>query len=247
VAKVGTVVIVPLVGRGFWNVGTFPSEVIDRYHAPALQLAIAFVLIALFFFSQPVSAQTPVAPNDIADVSLRTGAQLSQRLDQLLKTRNVSAAVRYFEERKMRPVISGLAEVRGSRVSTKQSLTLSIIPFTEQSGSDVDKGGGITSTLPLQSIVLSAEGAKGSTVLLGTILVQDKAPPEVKEESRVEDGKIVPGQGLLRAWLECSSYGCVPAALGCLTGGPGWAGCFCFWCGGSALACGFWKLYDASR
>jgi hypothetical protein len=85
-----------------------------------------------------------------------------------------------------------------------------------------------------KSLVLSAQGPKGSRVILGTISTETK-PPTVKEEHAVLDGKILPSEDHLKKILSCSFIGCVGAAPCFLT--PGSIPCFCLGCGGVAIAC----------
>jgi hypothetical protein len=210
----------------------FPSPVVaskrgTRYRGMGLAGAVAFTALS----NSPVHA---LDPKDFIDITFRTGSQLKERFEQRLADQNIWVATKHFEEQRLRPYYDGLAEFRFRTVDTKRYSTLFFIPFAEPAAVTGPSG-------RQQHLLVSAEGPKGARVLLATISTEGKEP-EVKEESQVVEGKIQPGQNHLRSWLKCSFVGCVPAAAGCMLGGPSWTPCFCLWCGGSALSCGVLEL-----
>jgi hypothetical protein len=139
---------------------------------------------------------------------------------------NVKAAVGYFAERKLFPDSHGFTEIKFRVDNSPDFSSLFFIPFE-----------GPNANAELKHLALLAETPKNSRVLLGEISAE-ATPPEVREEKIVVEGKIEPGKGQLKSWLKCSAVGCVPAGLGCFTGGAAWLPCFCLWCGGAVVACG---------
>jgi hypothetical protein len=195
---------------------------------------MAFVV----FFCSPIRAQQTA--QDFTDVTIRTGAQLSGRLEQLIKGPNVRAAALYFGDQKANPSPAGLAEVSAQNVRTKEKVSLFFIPFTEP-----------TPTPGVLKLVVSADGSNGEKVLLGTVTeeppgaVNDRGPRpgqtpklEVKDEHLVRDGKVGPSDASLEKWVYCALGPCA-AGIGCLLEGitPVTVGCLCVTCGASMLGC----------
>jgi hypothetical protein len=193
-----------------------------------LRRAFGHCFIAAVLGALAISPVHALDAKDFTDVTLRTGAQLKARLDQAFKNQNVGAAARYFEERKLLMQYDGLAEIRFRTVTTKESYDLFFIPFAESS-----PAAGLT------HLAVSAEGPKGSRVIVATISTEGQETA-VKEENVVVDGKVQPpqpGQAFLRNWLKCSLAGCAQA-LACVLMGPGWPACICLSCGASVIGCG---------
>ena len=97
-----TMVVVSVVRNGIGRIDALPFQVISTYPPVTINIILVIALIALL--NSPVSAQRPIDPNDFAEVTVRTGTQLSGRLEQLLAMKNIAVAARYFEERKMKPL-----------------------------------------------------------------------------------------------------------------------------------------------
>ena len=210
-----------------WATLALPREIVVVSPSPrglVHYLAIIF-FIALALHTQPAHA---LDAKDFTDVTLRTGSQLKGRLDDLYKQPNVSAAIRYFEERKLLPQADGLAEVRFRTISTNENYNVFFIPFAEP-----------RPIAGLTHLAVSAEGPKGSKVVVGTISTEGQEAV-VKEENVIVDGKVQPpqpNQAFLKSWLKCSLQGCV-GALGCAVSGPGWPACMCLSCGAIVITCG---------
>src|SRR5207302_968240 len=111
--------------------------------------------------------------------------------EQRMKDQNINAALRYFEELKLRPYTDGLAEIRF--LSAKENFTLFFIPFAEPAPK-----------VGLEHIALFAESPKGSMVHLATISAPPNEPPVLKDEKVAIDGKVQPGNEFMRNWLKCS-------------------------------------------
>ncbi len=168
-------------------------------HQLVASLVGALTLIAL--------CRAVPAADVIADVTLRSGVQLKDRLAKV--DRNTVVAQQYFDDLKLRLDFNGLTEITFRVVDAKGYYSLFFMPFTEPTPKEGQ-----------QHLVLEAEGPKGTRTFLGTISATAKEAPEVTDEKIVVGGKVEPGHGQLKTFLKCSVAGCVPAGLGCLTGGP---------------------------
>jgi hypothetical protein len=198
-------------------VGYSKRRGLEQFFAAALLVTLAV----------PNCSAQALDPKEFTDVTLKTGSQLKDRLDQLFKDRDVTAAGRYFEERKLLPQADGLAEITFRTVITKETYDLFFIPFAEPRPRLPD----------VTHLAVSAAGPKGSRVVLGTIAAEGKEPV-VKDENVVVEGKVQPaqpGQAFLKNWLKCAALGCLQAGA-CFAGGPAGALCFCLGCGVGSLA-----------
>jgi hypothetical protein len=182
---------------------------------------------------------------------LRTGAQLKERLSQVSAQPSAKVALEYFAGSKLSPDPNGLAEIRFRQVNVPDYYSLFLIPFVEAPHSDqkhlilyadgplTERSGG-NSGIEVTGAIKSTNRPR---VLLGTVSTEINKLPEVKDEKIVTDGKVQPGNGHLKSFVKCSVVGCVPAGAGCLYGGPSWLPCFCLWCGGSIVSCGFLEFF----
>jgi hypothetical protein len=209
----------------------FPRKPIPR------SLALLGAIAAVVLCSSPIRAQGE--GEGFTDVSVRTGADLSGYLEQLMKQPDLRVAIRYFEDQKARPDLKGLADIQGRNVKTNEKVRLFFIPFAEP-----------TPTPGVLKLVVLADGSQGPKVLLGTASEEvprageERAPPAqerkivVKDEHLVRDGKIEPGNGALQKFLLCTFGGCL-AAVPCLAAGitPLTIGCVCATCTGIGLSC----------
>jgi hypothetical protein len=214
-------------GTGVCSSRAFPHQIVAERRAPLGQCFAAAVFVSLAAHNFPAHALDAPDPKDFTDVTLRTGSQLKGRLDQLLKEQpNIRAASRYFEDRKLLPQADGLAEIRFRTTKTKENYGLFFIPFAEEKP-----------VVGQTHLAVSAEGPKGSRVILGTISAEGNEST-AKDEGVVVDGKIQPpDQPFLRNWLKCSLVGCAQA-LSCVLSGPAWPACMCLACGVSVAGCG---------
>jgi hypothetical protein len=219
---VGDMVVLRLLWSGVRRDIPLSSQVVVARlkQSPKAHLA-AGLIAAIALFAVPKSP----ACAQVTDVRTTTGRELAGRLDQLREKPNVRAALRYFEDQKLRPFVDGLAELKARRATTDENLTLTFIPVT-----------GETPSPGLDHVVISAEDSKGGNVLLGTISSETKEP-QVKDEKILIDGKVQPGKGFMQAWLKCSLTGCAQA-LACFATGPAWATCLCISCGIAVGSCG---------
>src|ERR1700694_2943539 len=69
--------------------------------SPKAHLA-AGLIAAIALFAVPKS---PACAQEVTDVRTTTGRELAGRLDQLREKTNVRAALRYFEDQKLRPFV----------------------------------------------------------------------------------------------------------------------------------------------
>jgi hypothetical protein len=210
---------------------SLPHQIITGLKRRAFAQSFAAAVLAA-----SVSPVQALDAKDFTDVTVQTGSQLKARFEQALKDQNVTAAVRYFEERKLLVQSDRLAEIRFRTattaeirtVTTKENYDLFFMPFAEAKP-----------VAGLTHLAVSAEGPKGARVIVGTISTEGQETV-VKEENVIVDGKVQPpqaGQAFLRNWLKCSLVGCA-GALACALSGPAWAGCMCLACGVNVIACG---------
>lgn len=193
----------------------------------ALLSALFSVMIGLALLN---SAADAADANDVRDVTVRAGPQLEGMFKDLrVKEPNIRAATNFFEDQKLQPYIPGLEELRVRNIKTNEFTSLFIIPYSES-----------TPMPDEEHVIVSATGTKGSAVVLGTIAKAPKQqrPPVVKEEYRIIDGKVQPGNHALAKWILCTLGTCMTGAA-CFAAGPDpiAVGCLCFVCGGGAIAC----------
>jgi hypothetical protein len=245
----------------------FPAQVVNRVAIPRQQLRrLTACLLLLLIAASSTHAQGPppaspgrgtVDPKDFADFALTTGDQVAKsRLDQLLSDRDVRAAQAYLESRKLRFHPEALVDARMRRLSTKETAWVSFLPYSDRGpgtipgflpsvggGAPVGISGGQQPTVTVHNVVFVARLEKmPSKVSVGTVTTDAKGDVAVIEDNGAIDGKIVQGQGRLKAFFECAVPGCA-AALACRLSGPGWFPCFCAWCGFGAIACGVFKVF----
>jgi hypothetical protein len=202
---------------------SLPAQAVATFKS---RLAI-FVFVALILNSGVLQA----AATEISDVTLRSGIQLKDRVAQAFGNADFRAAHQYFSEKDLSFNFEGIVEVRFRADHKPEFYDLLLVPFSQPK-----------ENTNVRHLVVLAETAKHSRVLLGTISTE-ASTPEVKEENVVVDGKVQPGRGNMKNFFKCSGTGCAPAGLGCLYGGPEWLPCFCLWCGGSVVACGLTELF----
>jgi hypothetical protein len=205
------------------NARAFPSEVVACSEQPFRRYPSFGWLTAIALIALTASFAHAADPKDIAELTVTTGRDLVGTFELAMKDPNVAAAVRFYD--KYHPSTEGLAQLKARMASTQENVSLFLIPFGPTTTGD-------------KPVVLSAQSPKGSRVVLGTISAEANAPPGVKEEYAVSDGKVQPAkEPVLKNWLQCTLITCAGAA-GCLVSGPAWPTCLCLSCGAAAIACG---------
>src|SRR6478736_10006883 len=89
-----------------WNTHRLPYQVAAPRSFVRRSVALGGAMAFVVFFCSPIRAQQTA--QDFTDVTIRTGAQLSGRLEQLIKGPNVRAAALYFGDQKANPSPAGL-------------------------------------------------------------------------------------------------------------------------------------------
>jgi hypothetical protein len=202
-------------------------------YSRALLSALFSAMVGLALLNSPASAADA---NDVRDITVRVGPQLEGMFKELrIKEPNIRAATNFFEDQKLQPYIPGLEELRVRNIKTNEFTDLFIIPYSES-----------TPMPDVEHVVVSVTGTKGSAVVLGTIAKapavssdsKEQKPPVVKEEYRVIDGKVQPGNHALAKWILCTLGTCM-TGVACFAAGPDpiAVGCLCFVCAGGAIAC----------
>jgi hypothetical protein len=202
-------------------------------HVRTFLSALFSAMAAVALLGSPASSADA---NDVRNITVRVGPQLEEIFkERQFKDPNIHAATTYFEGQKLKPYIPGLTELTVQNFKTNEINNLFIMPFAES-----------TPVPGQQHVVVSAAGAKGSAVVLGTILEapagstdpKEQKPPVVKEEYRVIDGKVQPGNHALAKWILCTLGTCM-TGVACFAAGPDpiAVGCLCFVCAGGAITC----------
>src|SRR5579863_5435766 len=134
----------------------FCSQVTDKLRLNHLRILASAAAFAAILCNPCAAADAP------KDITIRTGPQLKERLDQELKTKDGYSAIQYFEKKfgdKVSP--EGLSEVQFR--SADKDYSIFFIPFTTPAATSKDGQ-------QEHPVVLSAKGPKGTIVHLGTVI-----------------------------------------------------------------------------
>jgi len=217
---------------GFLSLRAHPVSFSKKVIQLATLFALTFILIA---------ATTSPSPLIFTDVTIKSGSQLLDQLQEARAELDAGLALRQFESQRLFVDYEGLTEFSFERPGTLGHFELFFIPVSPEGPppSDGEK-----------SFVLRARGPVQRTperhqtlVFFGTVTSAKKGNLEVLHEGLVKNGTIHAGNGQLKNFFKCAVAGCASAGTGCLAGGPDWIPCFCLWCGGAAAGCAISELF----
>jgi hypothetical protein len=131
-AQVDAVTVLSHIWAGIRSIRSLFSEVVV-FPEPFTQFQVAGALLAAITVIVP---SNPIRAADVADITLRSGPQLKERLSQVMADRNGKAALDYFGNTKLYPEWDGLTEVRFRVLNTRDHFSMFFIPVAQRRESE---------------------------------------------------------------------------------------------------------------